>query len=114
MCGIGKVVDYAEGLVVVLNVLQNPQADLLLVADAGGLAGLFAGLAKTGNRMAARIAIMAITTSSSISVKPLRFFISVSFKLSKSIGGVFHPQGTCWRHALRMFLVADTSQVRLM
>src|SRR5687768_15327863 len=31
--------------------------------------------AKTGNRMAARIAIIAITTSNSISVKPLRFIM---------------------------------------
>src|SRR5437016_3678721 len=31
--------------------------------------------AKTGNRMAAKMAIMAMTTSSSISVKPDRFFM---------------------------------------
>src|SRR5690348_1914271 len=38
--------------------------------------------AKTGKRIAARIAIMAITTSNSIRVKPL-FFITYSYLLGK-------------------------------
>src|SRR3954470_17944184 len=59
--------------------------------------------AKTGKRMAARIAIMAMTTSSSMSVKPLRTFIDeppneistddcVAFPLSRYYGSAEDDQ----------------------
>src|SRR5437868_4404599 len=45
--------------------------------------------AKTGKRIAARIAIMAITTRSSMSVKPVRFCMPYSFRST--------PQrASCW------------------
>jgi hypothetical protein len=49
---------------------------LVLLKQDVAFAAAFAW-AKTGNRMAARIAIIAITTKSSIRVKPLRFVVTM-------------------------------------
>ena len=83
-------VDQATGkfLVGVLRVLRKGQPKLLHVRQALGAAGVFW---KTGNKIAARMAMIAITTSSSMSVKPLRlrkdkdiFFSFVRFKPIKT------------------------------
>jgi hypothetical protein len=56
-------------LVVVLNVQHRGGAKLLGIAQARRFSGGFARLGKNRNKMAARIAMIAITTRSSISVK---------------------------------------------
>jgi len=60
-----------KGLIVVIYIKMKSQADLLQVVYAGGMPSLLFALAKAGKSRPARIAIMAITTSSSIKVKAL-------------------------------------------
>ena len=66
----------------ILRVLYECQPDLLQVALAARAAGVLLTFWKTGKRIAARIAIMAMATSSSISVKPNRRGVGGKHKMS--------------------------------
>ena len=67
----GLGVEVREVFRVVSGVQQKGQANLPAVVDAGGGLGLLLGPESAGSSMAARIAIIAMTTSNSMSVNPL-------------------------------------------
>ena len=73
-----QVIKHGKAFVIVLGILQNPQSNLLDVAEAGCLTRLLASPGKDREENCASMAIMAITTSSSIRVKPVRL---ISFTL---------------------------------
>jgi hypothetical protein len=59
-----------ERLIVVLDVHRHAETELFDVGETGDRAGLLSGLGEDGEEDAARMAMIAMTTSSSISVKP--------------------------------------------
>ena len=73
-----------ELLIVVLHVHHGRLARLVHVGKAGNGAGFFTGLRENGEQIAARMAMIAITTSNSIRVKPLRICLSKTFLLPNS------------------------------
>ena len=69
----GEDVVHARHLVVVVTYVHlNRQADLVQVAQAGGGASAFPGATQPGEEQAARMEMMAMTTSNSMRVKAAR------------------------------------------
>jgi len=58
-------------LTIVIRVHVPGESQLLLIAQAGALLGFLLALPSAGSNMAARIAMIAITTNNSMRVKPL-------------------------------------------
>src|ERR1700756_4841963 len=76
----------------------------------------FVAMPITGRSRPAKMAMMAITTSSSINVKPAangeRFFMSLVLDLRNGAGKRVRERAFVWCPAFRLFLGADTLKRR--